>query len=96
MAWYYPARDRYVLHGNDNQPQQIHSEAVSAAEPASPQSIRLLGGSEAMVDLLEQLPAAERASAFVVLFRDGRLLLGSTDPETCAQICAGRGARVTR
>src|SRR5687767_11885355 len=97
LAWYYPARDRYVLRANDNQPQQFRSEDVSAAEPASPQAIRMLGGGEARLRRwLMCLSTYQPLTASAPSLRSsgtGDCCSPRPTPDTCAQICAERGAR---
>jgi hypothetical protein len=94
-AWFYAAHYGegtgfgFVVRKHNNRPHRIPLEAVAAAEPASVEWIRRLGGSERMVATLERLPDRERASTFVVLFADGTMMLATTDMETCWRICAG-------
>jgi hypothetical protein len=97
-AWFYPSpRGKshgfgFVVRYHYGQLRRIPVEDIGAAELATVEAIRTLGGDEAMVDALAQLSDYERAGTFVALFADGTLLLASADPETCWRICAGRGA----
>ncbi len=91
-SWFYPLG--FVLRDLAGKPARISSEAIVVAEAASPEVIRALGGSEALVSELERVPADDRAVTFIVLFGDGRLLLASADPETYEAVCAGRGRKI--
>jgi hypothetical protein len=97
-AWFYASPHGqshgfgFVVRHHDHQLRRIPVEDIGAAELATVEAIRTLGGNEAMVEVLAQLSDEECAGAFVALFVDGTLLLASTDPETCWRICAGRSA----
>jgi hypothetical protein len=96
-AWLCPAGTHgfsgFTVRNYNGRTRRIPLRNVGAAEPATPAWIRTVGGDETMVETFRHLSDEQRAGAFVVLFRDGTLMLASTDPETCARLCAGRGAR---
>jgi hypothetical protein len=80
-----PPRDKshgfgFVVRHHNDQLRRIPLEDIGAAELATVEAIRTLGGDEAMVETLAQLSDDERPGAFVALFADGTLLLASTDP----------------
>jgi hypothetical protein len=99
-ASFYPSRLHggglgfgFVVRTRHNQTHRIPLEDISAVEYATPDAIRMLGGGDRMVDTFERLSVEERNGAFVALFADGTMLLGSTDVETCWRICVGRSLR---
>jgi hypothetical protein len=98
-AWFHPGTG-IVLRNKSGKRESIPIEDLVVEEEATAESIRSLGGDEAMVDELERVAPSDRTSGqrlFIVSFDDGRLLLASARLRSYKEICiACRPARASQ
>jgi hypothetical protein len=62
--------------------------SIEATDHVSAVSLRIFGASEPLIHELAHVLDTDNQRSFVVIFRDGRLLIASTDQKSFEEICA--------